>query len=117
MPAGRELKDDAAATRVAQALSALNMDDVAAAGTIKFEGPGVMTGEWRDYAFSFGPSKASFFIFRHSFETPLFVISKLEARARQGRYLVSSRGQKLSQSATLEDVLEIFARPIKLVSG
>jgi len=79
----------------------------------------VMTGEWRDYAFSFGPAIASFFIFRHSLENPLFVISKLDPRGRgkQGRFLVSSRGQKLSQGHTLEDALTVFQKPMKLVTG
>ena len=79
----------------------------------------VMTGEWRDYAISFGPAMASFFIFRHSFENPLFVISKLDprGRGRQGRFLVSSRGQKLSQSHSLEDALAVFQKPMKLITG
>ena len=79
----------------------------------------VMTGDWRDYAISFGPAMANFFIFRHSFENPLFVISKLDprGRGRQGRFLVSSRGQKLSQSHTLDDALTVFQRPMKLVTG
>jgi len=78
----------------------------------------VMKGEWRDYAFNFGPAKANFFIFRHSHENPLFVISKLDSRkeGRKGRFLVSSRGQKLSQSHTLEDALAIFDKPMRLVS-
>jgi len=79
----------------------------------------VMAGEWRDYAVSFGPTQASFFIFRHSFETPLFVISKLDHRGRNrhGRYLVSSGGQRLSQSQTLEDALAVFKRPMRLITG
>jgi hypothetical protein len=83
----------------------------------------VMTGEWRDYAISFNPGMASFFIFRHSLENPLFVISKLDVRgkanraARNGRFLVTSRQQKLKQGHDLEDVLAIFDHPLKLVTG
>ena len=79
----------------------------------------VMTGEWRDYAFSFAPAKANFFVFRHSFEHPLFVISKLDVRGRnrQSRFTVSSRGHKLFESQSLEDVLAFFQRPIRLVPG
>lgn len=82
----------------------------------------VMTGEWRDYAISFGPGMASFCIFRHTLENPLFVISKFEIRgrgsrnARHGRFMVMSRQQKLSQGATLEDVLAIFDKPLRLVT-
>src|SRR5579885_3690453 len=81
----------------------------------------VMAGEWRDYAISFGPGMASFFIFRHTLENPLFVISKLDprgrAKARQGRFLVTSRQQKLRQGHTLDDVLSIFDKPLRLVTG
>ena len=81
----------------------------------------VMAGEWRDYAISFGPGMASFFIFRHTLENPLFVISKLDprgrTRARHGRFLVTSREQKLSQGHSLEDVLAVFDKPLRLVTG
>ena len=81
----------------------------------------VMTGEWRDYAISFGPGMASFFIFRHTLENPLFVISKLDprsrVRSRQGRFLVTSRQQKLSQGHSLDDVLSVFDKPLRLVTG
>jgi len=80
----------------------------------------VMTGEWRDYAISFRPGMASFFIFRTSLENPLFVISKLDTRgkqnrARKGRFLVTSRQQKLSQSNDLEDAIAVFDKPLLLV--
>ncbi len=81
----------------------------------------VMTGEWRDYAISFGPGMASFCIFRHTLENPLFVISKVDprgrARGRQGRFLVTSRQQKLSQGHSLEDVLSVFDQPLRLITG
>ena len=81
----------------------------------------VMTGEWRDYAISFGPGMANFFIFRHSMENPLFVISKLDLRgkanrARHGRFRVTSRQRKLRQGNDLEDVLAIFDTPLKLIT-
>jgi hypothetical protein len=79
----------------------------------------VMTGEWRDYAVSFAPAMANFFVFRHSFENPLFVISKLDpkGRGRNGRFMVSSRGQKLHQGHDLEAALAIFDRPLRLITG
>jgi hypothetical protein len=82
----------------------------------------VMTGEWRDYAISFNPGMASFFIFRHSAENPLFVISKLDprgktSRAKNGRFVVTSRQQKLKQGNDLEAVLAIFETPLKLITG
>ena len=82
----------------------------------------VMTGEWRDYAISFGPGMASFFIFRHSQENPLFVISKLDARGRNARernggFLVTSRQRKISQSHSLDDALSVFDQPLRLITG
>lgn len=82
----------------------------------------VMTGEWRDYAISFSPGMASFFIFRHSMENPLFVISKLEGRGGKGkrttgRFQVTSRLQKLKQGQSLEDVLAVFDQLPRLVTG
>lgn len=86
----------------------------------------VAKGEWRDYAINLGPEAASFMIFRHSQEHPLFVISKMAPggkaktktyNPRHGQYLVTSRQTKLSQAHSLEDALEIFNRPIRLVSG
>ena len=85
----------------------------------------VSKGEWRDYAIHLGPEAASFMVFRHSQEHPLFVISKMgpgKGRSktynpRHGAYVVATRQRKLSQGHALEDVLEVFNRPIKLVSG
>ena len=85
----------------------------------------VRKGEWRDYAIHLGPEAASFMVFRHAQENPLFVISKLGAgkarvrfqSARQGQYVVVSRQHKLSQGHSLDDVLAVFDRPIKLVSS
>lgn len=83
----------------------------------------VAKGEWRDYAISSGPDAATFAVFRHSHEFPLFTISKLSTgkgrgkAARQGQYVVSARQRRLCQGHTLDDVLAIFDRPIRLVSG
>jgi len=80
----------------------------------------VRKGEWRDYAIHHGPDAASFMVFRHSQENPLFVISKLgkgRRSARLGCYVLTSRQHKLSQGQALDDVLAVFDRPIKLVSG
>ena len=76
----------------------------------------VMAGEWRDYAISFAPGMACFFIFRHSLENPLFTISKIDPRSRrQGRFLVTYRQQKLKQSNSLDEALAVFNQPLRLV--
>ena len=82
----------------------------------------VMTGEWRDYAICLAPGMASFFIFRHSPDNPLFVISKTEGRGTRGkrpggRFQVMCRQEKLKQGQSLEDVLAVFDQPLRLVTG
>lgn len=83
----------------------------------------VITGEWRDYAIGSTPGFAQFCIYRSSREEPLFTITKLttegkarSAKARKGRYVVSSRHHTLKQSHSLLDALQIFDKPIKLIS-
>jgi hypothetical protein len=85
----------------------------------------VAKGEWRDYAINLGADAASFMVFRTSQEVPLFTISKLATgkgrsktyNPRQGQYVVMNRQHKLCQGHALDDVLAVFDRPIKLVSG
>ena len=82
----------------------------------------VMTGEWRDYAISFDPGLARFFIFRHTHDNPLFVISKTDGRggrgrSKAGRFQVFCRQEKIKQGQSLEDVLGVFDRPLHLVTG
>ena len=82
----------------------------------------VSRGEWRDYAISLGPDSASFMVFKRANETPQFVVTKLEradgkGKARQGRYVVTSRECKLRQGHSLDDVLSVFNKPLGLVTG
>jgi hypothetical protein len=49
LPEGRRLKDDAAATRVLQALAELSADDVAAFGALDFARPGGVTSVFTTY--------------------------------------------------------------------
>ncbi len=83
----------------------------------------VSRGEWRDYAIHMGADAARFMIFRHSHEHPLFVISKLAPGKTRGKnnrqrpYMVTSRHHRVAQGNTLADVLVVFDRPIRLVSG
>jgi Protein of unknown function (DUF2794) len=85
----------------------------------------VSLGEWRDYAIHLGSEAASFMVFRHSQEHPLFTISKLGVSktrsrnqlARKGQYAVQSRQHMLAQGQTLEDVIAVFDRAIRLLSS
>lgn len=79
----------------------------------------VIRGEWRDYAIHHGADGARFMVFASSQEQPQFVIWKQAAKAKGAdrRYIVTSRTERLKQGATLDDVLAVFDRPIRLVTG
>ena len=76
----------------------------------------VMTGEWRDYAIDFRPGMALFSIFRHTAEQPLFAIAKVPGAA-QGGYMVYNGPRKLAHGDSLEDVLRVFDRKLRLLLG
>ena len=76
----------------------------------------VATGEWKDYAIDHQGPVATFSIFRNTFDTPLFAIAK---RTNGGKcdYIVFNGYEKLKQAATIQEVLKIFNRPMRLVSS
>ena len=76
----------------------------------------VASGEWRDYAIDFRPGMAIFSIFRHTAEQPLFAIAKVPG-ASQGGYMVYNGPRKLAHGESLDDVLSVFDRKLKLLLG
>ena len=76
----------------------------------------VASGEWRDYAIDFRPGMAIFSIFRHTAEQPLFAIAKVPGTA-QGGYMVYNGPRKLAHGDTLEDVLRVFDRKLRVLLG
>jgi len=78
--------------------------------------PRVASGEWRDYAIDFRPGMAIFSIFRHTAEQPLFAIAKVPGGSNAG-YMVYNGPRKLAHGDSLEDVLSIFDRKLKLLLG
>ena len=76
----------------------------------------VRSGEWRDYAIDFRPGMAIFSIFRHTAEQPLFAIAKVPGAA-QGGYMVYNGPRKLAHGESLEDVLRVFDRKLRLLLG
>jgi len=77
----------------------------------------VASGEWRDYAIDFRPGMAIFSIFRHAAESPLFAIAKVPGSGKDGGYMVYNGPRKLAHGETLEDVLRVFDRKLKLLLG
>ncbi|MFI5002374.1 MAG: DUF2794 domain-containing protein [Reyranellales bacterium] len=81
----------------------------------------VASGEWRDYAIDFRPGMAIFSIFRHAAEQPLFAIAKVPGGGNGGTggagYMVYNGPRKLAHGETLEDVLTVFDRKLRLLLG
>jgi len=76
----------------------------------------VASGEWRDYAIDFRPGMAIFSIFRHTAESPLFAIAKVPSGSNAG-YVVYNGPRKLAHGDSLEDVLHVFDRKLRLLLG
>jgi hypothetical protein len=77
----------------------------------------VASGEWRDYAIDFRPGMAIFSIFRHTAEQPLFAIAKVPGGQSGGGYMVYNGPRKLAHGDSLEDVLRVFDRKLRLLLG
>ncbi len=78
----------------------------------------VATGEWRDYAIDFRPGMALFSIFRHAAEQPLFAIAKVAGAGTRGSpWTVYSGPRRLAQGEDLGEVLSVFDRKLRLLSG
>jgi Protein of unknown function (DUF2794) len=76
----------------------------------------VAAGEWRDYALDFGQAQATFSIFRHASEQPLYRVVKDPALARkQGIYSVIAQGGLiLKRGQDLAQVLRVLVKRPKL---
>lgn len=75
----------------------------------------VARGEWRDYAIDHRPGAAVFSIFRHSFERPLFGVSKSPAGGGRWVYEVFADRRLLKRSGVLADALAVLEKPLRLV--
>ena len=78
----------------------------------------VACGEWRDYAIDHMPGSAAFSIFRHTHETPLFVIEKQQRHPKESaRFILRDRQKTLLKASSLADIIGYFNRLPRLVSG
>ena len=60
---------------------------------------------------------AIFSIFRHTAEQPLFAIAKVPGAGNGGSYVVYNGPRKLAHGDTLEDVLRVFERKLRILLG
>ena len=78
----------------------------------------VACGEWRDYAIDHLPGTAAFSIFRHTHETPLFVIEKQQRHPKESaRFILRDRQKTLMKANSIGDIISYFNRLPRLVSG
>lgn len=77
----------------------------------------VMSGEWRDYAIDHDDRSATFSVFRHSAERPMYAITKIFGQGSKGgnRYVLTAGPEKLTSSADLADVIEALEKRLRLV--
>lgn len=76
----------------------------------------VATGEWRDYAIDHQGNTAVFSVFRHSYDAPLFSVSK-SSGGKDCSFTVYQGKQKLKQHPSLDTVLKVFDNPLRLISS
>ena len=78
----------------------------------------VACGEWRDYAIDQMPGAAAFSIFRHTHETPLFVIEKQQRYPKESaKFILRDRQKTLLKASSLTDIICYFNRLPRLVSS
>ena len=78
----------------------------------------VACGEWRDYAIDHLPGAAAFSIFRHTHETPLYVIEKQQCHPKESaQFILRDRQKTLMQASSISDIIRYFNRLPRLVSG
>ncbi len=75
----------------------------------------VAAGEWRDYAIDHRPGIASFSVFRHSHDRPLYAIVKYMNRDRTVDYRAMANGRRIKQSKDLVDALAVIERQLRVV--
>ena len=78
----------------------------------------VACGEWRDYAIDHLPDAAEFSIFRHTHETPLYVIEKQQRNPKESaQFILRDRQKTLMKARSIGDIIRYFNRLPRLVPG
>ena len=78
----------------------------------------VASGDWRDYALDHMDGVALFSIFRHTHETPLFVIEKKQRHPKEKpQFILRDRSRILCRSNNVSDVTGHFSKLPRLING
>ncbi|WP_259780207.1 DUF2794 domain-containing protein [Aestuariispira ectoiniformans] len=74
----------------------------------------VAQGEWKDYAIDINGPVATFSVFRHSFDSPLFSFGK-RRNGRAIEYMLLDKGRTVKRSTSLKAILKLVDKPMKLI--
>lgn len=78
----------------------------------------VAAGEWRDYALDHLKGSAAFSIFRHTHETPVYVIEKQQRHHKERpQFILRDNKRVLCKASMIQDVINHFNKLPRLVSG
>ena len=78
----------------------------------------VASGEWRDYAIDHFPGSAAFSIFRHTHETPLYVVEKQQRFPTEApKFTLRDRHKVLCKSSSMQEIISYFNRLPRLITG
>jgi len=78
----------------------------------------VASGEWRDYAIDHLPGIAAFSIFRHTHETPLYVVEKQQHYpTEKPKFTLRDRNKILCKGSSMQEIISYFNRLPRLITG
>ena len=78
----------------------------------------VASGEWRDYAIDHFPGSAVFSIFRHTHETPLYTVEKLQRYPNESpKFTLRDRSKILFKGSSMQAIIRYFDRLPRLITG
>ena len=78
----------------------------------------VASGEWRDYAIDHFPGSALFYIFRHTHETPLYIVEKVQRYPIESpNFTLRDRSKILCKGGSMQEITRYFDRLPRLITG
>jgi hypothetical protein len=78
----------------------------------------VASGEWRDYAIDHLPGSALFSIFRHTHETPLYIVEKQQRFPTESpKFTLRDRSKILCKGNSMQEIIRYFDRLPRLITG
>ena len=78
----------------------------------------VASGEWRDYAIDHFPGSALFSIFRHTHETPFYIVEKLQRYPTESpKFTLRNRNKILCKGNSMQEIIRYFDRLPILITG